>query len=194
VHLPPLNNFRAPAALACFLLTAIIGYSLDQWSKVEAFQHLCSGVELVGDHYYPIAPTRKTLIPGLVDLTAVTNQGAVFGVGQGKRELFVVVSGAATLFIFYLFAHSGSQRVYQVLLGMLLAGVLGNLYDRVRYSYVRDMIHGLPHWPRLFPYIFNIADSLLCTGVALMILYSLLNEAGKPEKADELSTSAQRTH
>ena len=35
---------------------------------------------------------------------------------------------------------------------------------------------GLPHWPRLFPYIFNVADSFLCTGVFLMIVYSLFTD------------------
>jgi signal peptidase II len=185
VTFPPINNFRAPVALICFLLTAVIGLALDQWSKVQAFQRLCSGVELVGDRFYPIAPQQRTLIPGLIDLTAVTNQGAVFGVGQGKRTLFVVVSGAAILFIFYLFANSGRQRIYQILLGMLLAGVLGNLYDRLKYSYVRDMIHGLPYWPRLFPYIFNVADTLLCTGVGLMIVYSLFTDPAKPEPEPE---------
>ena len=83
-------------------------------------------------------------------------------------------------------------------LGMLLAGVLGNMYDRLRLGYVRDMIHGLPGviWPQwvvnllpasmlppsasgrveVFPWIFNIADSLLCVGVTAMILYSLISE------------------
>jgi signal peptidase II len=172
----PTKNFRIPSALACFLITAIVGFSLDQWSKVEAFQHLCSGVVFDGERYEPVAAEQRTLIPGLIDLTAVTNQGAVFGVGQGKRTLFVAVSVGAIAFILYLFAQSGRQPIYQILLGMLLAGVLGNLYDRIHFSYVRDMIHGLPHWPKLFPYIFNVADSFLCTGVALMILYSLLTD------------------
>jgi lipoprotein signal peptidase len=72
------------------------------------------------------------------------------------------------------------------------------MYDRLRLGYVRDMIHGLPgvFWPQwvvnllpnsmlppsssgrveVFPWIFNIADSLLCVGVAAMILYSLISE------------------
>jgi signal peptidase II len=64
---------------------------------------------------------------------------------------------------------------------MLLAGVLGNLYDRLMLGYVRDMIHALPRWPNFFPWIFNVADSLLCVGVTLIILYNLV----RPEKAGE---------
>jgi signal peptidase II len=81
-----------------------------------------------------------------------------------------------------LFATSGKRWVYQILLGMLLAGVVGNLYDRVMFGYVRDMIHALPKWKNYFPYVFNVADSFLCTGVGLMVIYSLVTEyRGKRE-------------
>ena len=63
---------------------------------------------------------------------------------------------------------------------MLLAGVLGNMFDRIRFGYVRDMIHALPMWPRFFPWVFNIADSLLCVGVTLMLLYSFTQSAAHP--------------
>jgi lipoprotein signal peptidase len=71
---------------------------------------------------------------------------------------------------------------------MLMAGVIGNMYDRIVYGHVRDMIHALPgiHWPDfiagmlpghlasagVFPWIFNLADSLLCVGVFLILVYS----------------------
>src|SRR5665213_3041344 len=176
-----------PASLACFFLTALIGLGLDQWSKIEAFHRLCDGIQFHADGTAsPRSPKKEeyVFIPGLLNFGVVLNPGAVFGFGGGMQNLFRFVSVAAILFIFYLFAHSGRQRIYQILLGMLLAGVLGNLYDRIRYSYVRDMIHGLPHWPRLFPYIFNVADTFLCTGVALMIVYSLFTDPGKPKSSD----------
>ena len=125
------------------------------------------------------------------------NHGAAFGLGQGQQTVFLVVSIAAIAFLVYLFATSGKSRFYQVILGMLLAGVIGNMYDRLKFGYVRDMIHGLPgvHWPQwiverlpnswqptaggqmeVFPWIFNVADSLLCVGVAAMIIYSFISE------------------
>ena len=169
----------SPASLACFVLTAAIGFGLDQWSKREAFSRLCSGVEWYDGRPQPINRREVIFIPRLIDFTVTTNQGAVFGMGQGKRTLFVAVSVAAILFIGYLFVTSGRQRIYQVILGMLMAGVLGNLYDRLVFSYVRDMIHGLPrtNW---FPYIFNVADTLLCAGVGLMVVYSLFHH---PDRA-----------
>ena len=70
------------------------------------------------------------------------------------------------------------------------------MYDRIVYGYVRDMILALPgiYWPAgiakhlpadladksVFPWIFNIADSLLCTGVFLMVAYSLIHKPTEP--------------
>lgn len=156
--------FCSPAALARFFLTAAIGLGLDLWTKSVAFSTPSLALQ----------PYR--LIPGWLEFEVVKNQGAVFGLGQGQRILFICVSVGAIAFLMYLFAASGKKRFYQVLLGMLLAGVLGNLYDRVRFGYVRDMIHIFPAWPNLFRWVFNVADSMLCVGVTLMILYNMLPE------------------
>ena len=180
-------NFRSPIALACFLLTAGVGFALDQWSKVAAFRRLSDGVISDPDgRPWPYNPRSMHLIPGWLHFDVTANPGAVFGIGPGQRTLFITVSVAAIVFIFYLFATSDRQRVYQVILGMLLAGVLGNLYDRLVFGYVRDMIHALPQWPGVFPWIFNVADSLLCVGVFLMIVYSFFH---RPEKVVEPQTA-----
>jgi signal peptidase II len=186
-----LRNFLSPIALSCFLLTAVLGYCLDQWSKVVAFEKLSGGVQLVDGIPSLLDRRSVVFIPGWLQFDVTANIGAVFGIGQGQRTLFVLVSIAAVLFIFYLFATSDRQRFYQVVLGMLLAGVLGNLYDRVQYGYVRDMIHALPDKSIFgrpaFPWIFNVADSLLCVGVGLMIIYSFFHN---PEKAKSQAQTA----
>jgi len=105
------QNFRSPAALACFLLTAVIGFALDQWSKVEAFDKLSGGgVVRMDDSVRPLDPHTVRFIPGWLHFDVTANQGAVFGIGQGQRALFVAVSVAAIVFILYLFATSGRQR------------------------------------------------------------------------------------
>jgi signal peptidase II len=178
------DTFRSPIALLCFFGTFIVGLSADLITKTLAVEHL--------KHQPGI-----TIIPWLLRLEYTENHGAVFGLGQGQRALFLIVSALALSFLLYLFATSGKMRFYQIILGMLLAGVLGNMYDRLRFGYVRDMIHGLPGvtWPQwvvnllpgswrpmsggrmeVFPWIFNIADSLLCVGVAAMIAYSVISE------------------
>jgi len=172
------SNLRSPAALARFLGTAIVALILDLWTKSLAVTHLSSGGSV---HF----------IPGWIHFEYVENHGAVFGIGQGQRWLFIVVSVIAIGFVAWLFATSGRQRFYQFLLGILLAGVLGNLYDRFTYGYVRDMIHALPGWENpfkrlyhtqeIFPWVFNVADSLLCVGVALMLVYSYFHSARKDD-------------
>ncbi len=155
-----ITNFRSPLALARFLLTASAGVIVDLWTKHQAFARLGPDEE-------------ARVIPGWLHFKITTNPGAVFGFGEGQHLLFIAVSVAAIIFLFYLYAQSQRQWFYQLVLGMLLAGVVGNMYDRLAFGHVRDMIYALPQWPSLFPWIFNVADVLLCTGVGLMVLYSL---------------------
>ena len=190
---PPLGS---PAALARFLLVMIIGLVVDLWTKVWAFKALVYNQTTV-DGLVRVDSRTYELIPGWLHFHCTANFGAVFGIGQGNRWLFVLVSVLAIAFLTYLFATSGRQRFYQFVLGMLLAGVLGNMYDRIFHGFVRDMIYILPnrYWPawltsrlpnwewtrgQIFPWIFNVADTLLCTGVALMLLYSVF--ASRPSK------------
>src|SRR6266540_3438400 len=159
-RLLPKENLRSPAAVARLVITLIVGLGLDLWTKRVAFERLPA---------YPNG--RYKFLPGWLEFTTTINPGAVFGLGEGQRVLFLAVSVAAILFLLYLFANSGRQRFYQVVVGMLLAGVLGNMYDRIRFGHVRDMLHMLPGWKwrdlvgdhgwswvhyDVFPWIFNV--------------------------------------
>jgi lipoprotein signal peptidase len=178
------TNFRSTPSLLWFLLPAVIGLAADLYTKKVAFEKLAPwGVETRdnGRVVVNIPPGEDQpvhrFLPRWLHFQAMANQGAVFGIGQGQRWLFLGVSVAAIGFITYLFATSGRQRFYQFILGLLLAGVLGNMYDRVRFGFVRDMIYIFPSrilfGREVFPWIFNVADSLLCVGVALIFVYSL---------------------
>jgi signal peptidase II len=189
----PSENFRSPAAIARFLVTTVAGLALDLWTKKLAFTQLAEGppFQTLDDHgrqhwfvflRRDLLPSRGcVIIPHWLNFQVTVNEGAVFGLGQGQRWLFLVISIAAIAFLTYLFTTSGRQRFYQFVLGLLLAGVLGNMYDRFRFGYVRDMIYALPgwHWPgtgrEVFPWIFNVADVLLCCGVGLIFIYSLFH-------------------
>jgi signal peptidase II len=192
------ENFRSSAALLLFFGTTIIGLSLDLWTKSLAVKYLDSDS---GTGVYEF-------IPGWLHFTYTQNHGAVFGLGQGQRPLFIAVSICAIAFLTYLFALSGTRRLYQFMLGMLLAGVLGNMYDRIVFGYVRDMIHALPgiYWPAsiarmlpgnwgsesVFPWVFNVADSLLCTGVFLMIVYGLFQKPDEKPLPDAQAQTEQQ--
>jgi len=201
----PTENFKNPAAVARFFLVCAIGVALDLWTKAYAFTHLQPPSAAPDDP----RPRVHEFIPGWIHFETTTNRGAVFGMGQGQKWLFLAVSVIAIGFLSYLFATSKRQRLYQFVLGMLLAGVLGNMYDRIVFSYVRDMIHALPgwRWPgawsilsypgkdrEVFPFIFNVADILLCVGVGLMIIYSLFSSHGKELKTEATESPAPAPH
>ncbi|MFK7788310.1 MAG: signal peptidase II [Phycisphaeraceae bacterium] len=129
------------------------------------------------------------VVPNLLNFQLTLNTGAVFGTGQGGRPVFIVVSIVALVVILFLIYRSPPKaRVYHFGLALILGGALGNLYDRVLYSAVRDMLHMLPDqqlpfglaypWggTDIFPYIFNIADVSLLAGVGLVLVVSWLAE------------------
>lgn len=155
-------SLPSSAAFARLGITFAIGLIADLWTKKLAVERLA---EPAAD--YPC-------ISGWLHFTYVENFGAVFGAGQGFRWFFVGVSVIAIGAVVWMFLESGRRRLYQILLGMLLAGIIGNLYDRMVYGYVRDMIHALPQWPKAFPWVFNVADSLLCVSIGALMIYGFV--------------------
>lgn len=182
-HYRPLYS---PAAWLCLILPLFIGVTLDLYTKYLSEDRLLVNRVVDDDGTVYLDSHVYQLIPDYLHLTYHENRGAVFGIGQGARALFLLVSVMAIVLLGYLFVRSGKQRLYQILLGMLLAGVIGNMYDRAVYGYVRDMIYIFPK-AGIFPWIFNIADSLLCTGVAGMFVLSVLR------RTPETNSSSSRS-
>jgi signal peptidase II len=187
-----LQALYSPAAVARFVLTAVIGIAIDLATKVWAFKTLAVEMVQVAPGRWEVTSSQTyPFIPGFLHFHVTVNHGAVFGIGQGKIWLFLLVSVFAIVFLSYLFAVSRRRQwFYQLVLGMLLAGVLGNMYDRIVHGHVRDMIHALPRWD-VFPWIFNVADALLCVGVALMLAYTLLVK-DKPDPAPKAEPVASQ--
>jgi signal peptidase II len=111
-----------------------------------------------------------------VGLETSVNTGALFGMGQGQTGLLIVVSVAALAGIGYWLWWGGATRdgLVTLAIGLILGGVLGNLYDRLGCwgdQGVRDWIllrYRRFTWPN-----FNIADSLLVIGAALLAIHAL---------------------
>lgn len=125
----------------------------------------------------------RQIIPFILNMRLTTNTGAVFGLGKGGQWFFVVISVAATGFIVHVFRRSQpGQVLLHLSLGCIMAGALGNLYDRLRHGAVRDFLYLFPgvklpfglRWPqgddRLYPWIFNVADASLLVGVGVLLL------------------------
>ena len=149
---------------AGYLLAAGVVYLMDQASKAWAVKILRSG-------------EQRTVINGFLDFIYSENPGIAFGQfqegGSFGRWFLVVLAGLATIAVAYYFFRT--PRNDDRVLGscaLLLAGITGNLTDRVRLGYVVDFISvhvGSFHWPT-----FNIADASICIGAALLALDMIL--------------------
>ncbi|API90233.1 signal peptidase II [Marinilactibacillus sp. 15R] len=104
---------------------------------------------------------------GVFHITSLRNKGAAFGILQGQRWFFIIVTLIVVLgIIYYLQTEGRNNRRISFALSLLLGGALGNFFDRLIRGEVVDSLDF-----RLIDYpIFNLADVFIVSGVALMIL------------------------
>ena len=115
-----------------------------------------------------------TVIPGFFDLTHVRNTGAAFGMLNDlefayKPALMVVVALVALGAVAsYALTLPATQRIARYGLALILGGAIGNLIDRASMGYVVDFVD--VYWRGVHFWAFNVADSAITVGVALMLL------------------------
>ena len=143
-----------------FWPVAIFGFVLDLWTKKAVFEWL----------------SRRgrggfTIIDGFLSLMTTVNDGAAFGIASGHKYLLITISVVAVIIIFTMFFFGGiGSRLMQAAFGLFAAGVAGNLYDRIfNDGRVRDFIDVI-YWPGKHWPAFNVADSMLCIGVAIIVI------------------------
>ena len=125
--------------------------------------------------------TAMPVIPGIVELRFVLNDGMAFSMLSGKQLFLIIATSIALLFVAYaLFFRSRGKRLQQAALILVLGGGIGNLIDRVLNGQVVDYIN--PLFMRFA--VFNFADICVCVGVALWVLEIFLEEVhAGPEDA-----------
>ena len=132
------------------------------------------------------------LISDVIHLTYVENTGAAFGMMKDARWLFMIVSTVAIVGILvYLFWKRPDSKLECVSLSLIVGGGIGNMIDRTLLGYVVDMIDF-----RLINFaVFNVADSFVCVGAGLMILYLILDmiRESKAEKAKKAAPQEAQT-
>lgn len=122
--------------------------------------------------------TAIDVVPGLLNLILVQNTGAAFGIFQDRSPVLMILALAVVVFLLYYFRRAIEANSWLALaLGLQIGGALGNVVDRLRHGYVVDFIH-VPHWPT-----FNVADSCVTVGVAILALYLITREPA-PETSD----------
>jgi len=177
------------------LVVLVVGLTVDLWTKEWAFDTLAD-VNMQADPVIIPWHEPQVVIPRVLNFRLVKNEGAVFGIGQDKRYFFIAFTVAAVVVGLLLFARwtAASHRLAHGAIGLILAGGLGNLYDRWTYALVRDFLHLFPDvhlpfgwkWPggspEIFPWVFNIADVMLLTGMLLLMIH--INRLEKRKKTD----------
>ena len=156
-----------------YLAVSLAVLFLDQWSKglvtrtMEVHQ-------------------SKTVIADVFDLTYVRNTGAAFGLfASVDSSIKAILLNSIAVIVFlivsaYALRSSHKSVRLQVGLALILGGAVGNLLDRVRFGYVVDFLDfsiSGHHWPA-----FNVADSAICIGVALLFLDMLNSEDAPAER------------
>ena len=121
-----------------------------------------------------LSANPRKIIGTFVQFTLVHNSGAAFSFATGFTIAFSLLALAVVIATVY-FAPRITSRGWQIAIGLLLGGVLGNLTDRIFRTpgllsgYVIDWIQ-LPNWP-----VFNIADSSICVAAAIAFTLSMRN-------------------
>ena len=159
-----------------YLLVAGAVFMIDQTTKAWAIRRLRFGDDV-------------SVIPNFLNFAYAQNPGVAFSFlddqGDAGRWGLSAVAGVAAILVLYYFWRV--PRSHDRLLGalaLLLAGILGNVTDRLRLGFVIDFIDvqfGNWHYPT-----FNVADMAICIGAGLLILDMFLSK--KPEAADEAKT------
>jgi signal peptidase II len=163
-------------------LLALLVFIADQLSKYWVLTHFdalnrCpvgSAASVLCDE--PVAP--------LFNLTMVWNIGVSMGLFEARsdlgRWLLVLMTGLISLVIFWWLTRE-TDRWQRLAYAAILGGAIGNIIDRLRYGAVADFIRFTPDLPLIGQFwVFNVADSAISLGVALLILRSFAETRKQP--------------
>ena len=107
------------------------------------------------------------VIPGLLSITHITNDGGAFGLLGGSQLALLLGSAVAVAVVLWMLFSGPVSRFTGFGCGLILGGAAGNLLDRLTTGEVTDYVH-FSFW-----YVFNIADAAITVGVAILLLSAL---------------------
>ena len=140
-----------------------------QWIALAAIAAAAFVADQITKHVVTssLALGEETKVVGPLTIHNVQNTGIAFGLFGGATAIVALLTSAAIVWMIMFFRRSGARHpLLPVAFGFLIGGSASNLLDRVRLGHVTDFLD-LGWWPA-----FNLADSFICVGVALLV-YSL---------------------
>jgi len=175
---PPASTHRPSFYRWLFAAVAVAGVATDTLTK-----------RLVVARLDPESPVR--LLGGVLTLRLIRNPGAAFSLGESFTFVFAVLSVAVLAFVVFRLAPALGHAGWAVALGLLCAGVSGNLTDRLFRApgflrgHVVDFLQ-LPRWP-----IFNVADMCITSAAVLIMLLSVVSNVGVNGERYQKSVAAR---
>ncbi len=155
------------------LVLVAVGIALDLASKA----YMADWLGLDPDHQ--VSQRAVTVIPGFFSWSGNWNTGITFGIAQGHTyEILAFTVLACAALLAWLVLSRSHSRLFHVSLALILAGAVGNLYDRWQWHKVRDFV--LLYWkdPSVSWPTFNLADSMIVVGVILILWRELFGHRG----------------
>jgi signal peptidase II len=191
-----MNPTRSARAIALCVVVTVLFTALDLWTKAwaearlsqppaVAVKEVCTPDEMGRYKWARVRSETIVLVEGFLELRYAENCGAAFGLlDEAPRwvriGVFMSAGALAVIALFVMFARGNGGPLFAWSVPLVVSGALGNMVDRVRLGYVVDFIHFHIHEGFFVPFLrgfewptFNIADSTITVGVALLLLDGL---------------------
>lgn len=160
--------------LLVFIVLATAITALDLYTKSWAFE------------FVPRDGQVHEVVEGTFKIAHHRNTGGMWGVGQDWPPWILrTIRIAAVLVIFLILAQTApNDRGSLIALGLVMGGAIGNIHDSLRFGWVRDFLQFDFGFPPFAPFpTFNVADSAICVGVALLALQMFRQPGGDDPSA-----------
>ena len=143
-------------------IISVISFIIDRLTKIFIMKNM-------------VLNESKTIIKNFLRITYAKNNGAAWSIFSGNKLLLIGISILTLVFIIYSIHTMKNLKKFDVVfLGILVGGIMGNLFDRIVYSSVIDFIDVI-----IFGYdfpIFNIADSLIVISAIVLVIMSFRSD------------------
>jgi signal peptidase II len=162
-----LSQRQTSNASLLIALVALAAFAFDQWSKHWITARLYFDAQCM-----PWCG-HKILIPGWLEFSPIPNTHGAFGMFGSSKPMLVILAIIVLFIFWWSFREAAARsRLVCIAFGMIVGGAIGNIVDRLHYGYVIDFID-FYRFPQIWRFTFNVGDSCITIGVALLLISSV---------------------